>query len=201
MTPNQAFFSGLGTGAGLMLLLDPSRGARRRALVRDKLSRSVHATGEAVGTATRDLRHRAQGVTARLRRRGRDERVDDDVLLERVRATMGRHVSHPRAIDATVRAGVVTLAGPILSADTPGLLAAVRRVRGVRDVVNILAEHDDPGSVPALQGGVRHRRSSMLRWVPATRLLTGAGGTAFALYGLRRLADARSTRRMHQPHW
>jgi hypothetical protein len=201
MTRKLAFFSGLGSGAGLMLLLDPSQGARRRALVRNKISRGAHATGDAVGTATRDLRHRAQGVTVRLRRRGREQQVDDDVLLERVRSTMGRHVSHPRAIDVTVRAGVVTLAGPILTADTRGLLAALRRVRGVRAVVNILTEHDEPGHVPALQGGVRRRRSSILRWVPATRLLTGASGTAFALYGLRRLADARSTRRTHQPHW
>ena len=41
MTKESALIGGAGLGAGLMYLLDPDRGKRRRALVRDQAARSV----------------------------------------------------------------------------------------------------------------------------------------------------------------
>jgi hypothetical protein len=136
-----------------------------------------------------------------MQRARRDEAVDDEVLAERVRAALGHHVSHPRAIDVSVRDGAVTLGGHVLTAESQDAQAAVRRVRGVRDVVNLLAEHDEPGSEPSLQGGRTMHRRSAGRWVPATRLLTGAGSIVFAAYGLRHLTKAGSTRRAYDAHW
>jgi hypothetical protein len=106
----------------------------------------------------------------------------DDVVVERVRATLGRAVSHPRAIDVRVADGVVTLRGPIIQDEVSRLLRAVERVRGVREVVAELEEHEQAGNVPALQGG---RRVSQREW-SSTRLLTGTTGIALAGYGASR---------------
>src|SRR5918911_600838 len=97
-----AVLTGLGLGAGLMYFLDPSRGRRRRALVKDKLAHSVNVSADAVGVTQRDLSHRASGAMARVRGTLRAKPVDDVVLLERVRSILGRVASHPHAIDVDV---------------------------------------------------------------------------------------------------
>jgi hypothetical protein len=58
----------VGLGAGLMYFLDPQAGRRRRALVRDQVTHSVHATTDAIESTRRDLTNRAQGIAARTRR-------------------------------------------------------------------------------------------------------------------------------------
>ena len=55
---------GAGLGAGLMYLLDPDRGSRRRAIARDKITSAVNRTGQAIGEKSRDLRNRARGIAA-----------------------------------------------------------------------------------------------------------------------------------------
>ena len=76
-----ALLLGAGLGALVMFLLDPDRGARRRALVRDKLVRLGNDTVAAIDDRRRDLSNRMQGVKARARRMRRTEMVDDAVLL------------------------------------------------------------------------------------------------------------------------
>jgi hypothetical protein len=179
-----AMLTGIGIGIGLMYLVDPDRGRRRRALVKDKLSYSVHTGLHAMGTAGRDVAHRANGVVARVRRAFRDQALDDDVLIERVRAQLGRAVSHPHAIHVEAKEGYVTLRGPILHDEVKPLMRAVARVRGVSGIVNALDQHE-AGEVPALQG-IGERRSSARQWAPATRLVLGTAGTALAGYGALR---------------
>ncbi len=60
---------GIGLGAGLMYMLDPDRGRRRRALVRDQLTSASNRASKALGRASRDLSNRAQGVVAQARKR------------------------------------------------------------------------------------------------------------------------------------
>ena len=55
---------GVALGAGLMFILDPDRGRRRRAVARDKVTSAVNKTGEVIGKKSRDLKNRAQGVVA-----------------------------------------------------------------------------------------------------------------------------------------
>jgi hypothetical protein len=55
---------GMAAGAALMYFLDPDRGGRRRALLRDKAVGLSNDLGEAATGAARDLRNRAQGVVA-----------------------------------------------------------------------------------------------------------------------------------------
>jgi len=56
-----AILAGLGVGAGLMYLLDPDRGNRRRALIRDKVVRLNRQTHEAVSGRAKDVSNRAKG--------------------------------------------------------------------------------------------------------------------------------------------
>jgi uncharacterized membrane protein len=185
-----AALTGLGLGAGLMYFLDPERGRRRRALVRDKLAHGLNVTTGAAGTTGRDLAHRAAGTAAKIRGSIRRRPMDDVVLVERVRAQLGRAVSHPHAIDVNAIDGRVMLSGPVLQAEVNQLLRAVERVDGVCEVVNTLDEYKEPGNVPALQGGSlpRPSRPDLLqrKWAPATRLLMSTAGVAAAGYGVSR---------------
>jgi hypothetical protein len=134
-------------GAGLMYLLDPDRGTRRRALVRDQAARARHRLGDGLEATARDVGNRARGTAAELRARFRGEDVDDEILHERVRSAIGRAVSHPGAITVTPWQGRVTLQGPVLEAELDDLLREVRRVRGVSEVENELEVHREPGGV------------------------------------------------------
>ena len=59
--------SGICVGVGAMFLLDPDRGRRRRALVRDKMKRAANKTSDALDATARDLRHRTVGLAAEAR--------------------------------------------------------------------------------------------------------------------------------------
>ena len=59
-----AFLCGVGTGAALMYFLDPDRGGRRRALVRDKAVGLTNDARKALNAASEDLSNRAYGVYA-----------------------------------------------------------------------------------------------------------------------------------------
>jgi len=149
------FLAGLLIGAGVMYLLDPDRGGRRRALVRDKVTRIGHQVGDDLGARSRDLRNRAAGKAAELRSRFEREDVDDERLEERVRSAIGRATSHPSAIDVVAFAGRVTLRGTVLEDEVDGVLSAARGVRGVNEVENELQMHPQAGREPSLQGEPR----------------------------------------------
>jgi hypothetical protein len=175
---------GLAAGARLMYLLDPDRGKRRRALLRDKVKHGVHKASDAIETAAFDLSHRASGLVAETRSRLRKEEVSDPVLVDRVRSKIGRVVSHPRAIEVTADQGRVTLSGPILAGEVNDLLSTVAAVRGVASVENRLEVHQEAGDVPALQGERRGRPAA--HGSPTARLMTGTAGGALAAYGAKR---------------
>jgi osmotically-inducible protein OsmY len=143
---------GLGLGAALMYVLDPQRGKRRRALVRDKAVRVAHKASDTLDARSRDLRNRARGVAAEVKAMTGSEEVSDAVLEERVRAEIGRVVSSPGAIEVSAIRGTVMLSGETLANEVDELLSAVRGVRGVEDVENQLRVHETPGDAPSLQG-------------------------------------------------
>jgi uncharacterized membrane protein len=179
-----------GLGAAAMYLLDPERGRRRRHLLADRLAHSGRVAGDAIDTTRRDLANRSRGAAAVVRGRltSANESADDVVIAERVRAELGRLVSHPGAVEVAVDSGRVTLSGPVLAHEADKLVSRVRRVRGVDDVQDHLDRHEQPGDVPGLQGGSPPAadRFELLQtnWTPAARLLTGATGGALALYAL-----------------
>lgn len=149
------FLAGLVVGVGLMYLLDPDRGRRRRALVRDQVVSAGHdlgELGETLGAKARHVRNQAAGLAAEAQARLRGSEVDDFILEARIRSEIGRAVSNPGAIEVTVRNGHATLTGPVLAREVAELLATVGSVRGVDDVRNQLEVHERPGSISALQG-------------------------------------------------
>ena len=174
-------------GAMAMYFLDPQSGRRRRARTRDKAVRYRHRVRDAWDVTLRDTQHRARGVLAASRRLVRRESVSDETLAGRVRAVLGRYVSHPHAVAVSVREGVVTLTGPILQAEVHPLLHAVKAVPGVRGAENGLQAHTDASHVSALQGGVPRRgeRFELLQhnWSPAARLGVGALGFLLLMRG------------------
>lgn len=191
MASRAQLLTGVGVGFGLMYLLDPGRGARRRARVRDAAVNAMHTATDMADTTRRDVTNRVAGTAAELRGRfTRASDVDDRTLVERVRSKLGRVVSHPHAVSVSAANGVITLSGPILQREVRRLLRTAETVRGVRDVVNQLDEYKQAGDVPSLQEGSTPPglQPDILQrqWAPATRVIVGAGGVALAAVGAKR---------------
>lgn len=193
MNKEVALMGGAGVGAGLMYLFDPDRGKRRRAVVREKAASTARQTGEAAGTAARDVRNRTVGLVARMRSwMAPDAPVGDEVLVERVRSKLGMIVRHPRSIDVTVRNGCVALSGPVLADEVDHLLGIVSRIAGIRRVENRLDVHEDADGVSGLQGSSERPPAAarfelmQVNWSPAWRLWAGVSGGLLAIYGSRR---------------
>jgi len=183
---NPIFIGGAALGVALMYFLDPNSGRRRRARTRDKVVHAARRVNEGAKVTARDTAHRVQGAWAGARRLfGPEENIDDDVLVGRVRAELGRVVSHPHAIEAAASGGHVTLIGPILSYEVRPLLRSVRRVPGVRAVSDQLTVYSEPGNVSSLQGGEARtgERFELLQenWSPAARVAAGGAGAALML--------------------
>jgi uncharacterized membrane protein len=168
-------------GAGLMYLLDPGLGRRRRALIADKVLHASKVAARALDTTARDLSNRTQGVVAETTRLFKNDEVSEDVLIERVRSAIGRVVSHPSSIEISAEGSRIILSGPILDEEHDRLLKRVRKVRGIRFVDDRLRPHRERGGEPGLQGGTgRMERTEMMQtnWAPAPRaaaIVTGLG--------------------------
>jgi uncharacterized membrane protein len=183
---NPIFFGGAAVGVALMYFLDPHSGRRRRARTRDKVVHAACVVNEGAKVTARDTMHRAQGAWAEAKRLfNHEEDIGDEALVGRVRAALGRVVSHPHAIEVAGSGGHVTLIGPILSYEVRPLLKAVRRVAGVRAVSDQLTVYNEPGNVSSLQGGEPRsgERFELLQenWSPAARMLAGGVGAALML--------------------
>jgi uncharacterized membrane protein len=172
-----------------MYMLDPASGRRRRRTLVDRTSSLVRQSGQATGRAARDLGHRAQGLAAVAGGPFRQQEVDDVTLAERVRAKMGRVVSHPHAIEVLVQQGQVTLTGPILADEADALLAKVRKIPGVRAVEGRLDLHQNDDHVPSLQGGEPRTEVSELaqqNWAPALRCVAATAGSGLVAWAIKR---------------
>jgi len=181
--------AGAGLGAGLMYLLDPQAGRRRRAVAKDKATSALNKGGDTVKRVSHHLGNRTKGLVAaagsRLRRSGD---VDDQLLRDRVRSKLGHAISHASVLEVTVENGRVSLAGPVLAVEADRLLDAVRSVHGVRDVecrFDLLEQAEDH---PAFQAGSSPAPElKKRRWVPATaRALAATVGSTLAVAALKK---------------
>lgn len=180
---------GIGLGTLCMYFLDPQTGRRRRALLRDQCVHAQRLLAEARRVTARDLVNRSSGLWAASTRWLHDKPLDDELLGARIRAKLGRLVSHPHALSVHTRDGVVTLGGPILEREVQPLLDCVRQIPGVHDVESRLEAHEQPGKISALQGG-RPRRGERFevmqdKWSPSARLLVGTLGAGMVAHGAR----------------
>ena len=74
-SPLVPFLAGAAIGAGLMFLLDPDRGTRRRALGRDQVLSAGRRAGDQLGAKARHIGNRARGLAASARTRDRVQGV------------------------------------------------------------------------------------------------------------------------------
>jgi len=183
-----ARFSSFVVGAGLMYLLDPDRGNARRARIKNALVHATKVESNLLRKGLRDAQNRAQGMTMRARRVF-SEPAEDQVVLGRIRARLGRAVSHAHAhaIDIDVTGGRAILRGPALADEADAILGCVRGTAGVREVIDRLERHVTPGAIQALQGGERRERRRMrmrMMWPPAARVGAIGAGALLMGYGL-----------------
>jgi uncharacterized membrane protein len=190
-SPVTGLIAGAAVGSGLMYLLDPEKGTRRRALGRDKIvSAAMQSTRAGRGAAV-DLSNRTRGWIHEIRSSFSSESVAPEVLVARIWAHVGNATSHPRAITITAEDnGEVRVEGHILSDEADDFIEAVSWVPGVMRVEDQLERHDNPEGVPSLQGGAVRRSSLQSRdrqyWTPGTRLLAGMTGGMIATWGASR---------------
>jgi hypothetical protein len=191
--------TGIGVGAGLLYVLDPDRGAKRRARIADQCVHAAHKVPDALGATFRDGMNRAQGFIAQASSLFSTEPVSDEVLVQRVRSKLGRIVSHPHAVKVSSEIGRVVLSGPILAHEVDELVGCTSATSSVTEVINELEIHKEPGNVSALQGGHprtgNHSEFMQENWSPAARLCTGATGAGLVTWGLIRRATGLSVGR------
>ncbi len=186
------WLSGAAIGTVAMYMFDPDRGRRRRALARDKLRSLSVKTGDAIEVAGRDLGNRLGGLQAQFSRMfaPRHNMADDRVVAARVRAKLGRVVSHPHAVEVAVQQGRLSLSGSVAAEEKPRLLDCVQAVPGVSAVEDRLTIQPQAQDQSAEQrGGQRPQalsESQQENWVPALRAVAMAGGSALGVYGLAR---------------
>ncbi|MCO5170136.1 MAG: SRPBCC family protein [Planctomycetes bacterium] len=181
----RALLGGMGIGAGLSWALDPRQGRRRRAMLRDAAVHLFKQQREVLEKGSLDLQHRVVGAFEQARSRSD---AADDALARRVRARLGRHVTHPSAIEVQASGHRVTLSGPILAHEAAGALRCAARVPGAQEVEDRLERHAQPDGVPALQGAGRLPRSLLRRevWPPSLRLVAIGSGIGLGAYGVAR---------------
>jgi uncharacterized membrane protein/osmotically-inducible protein OsmY len=189
MNQKMSLLSGISIGAAAMYLLDPDRGKRRRALMRDQVAHQVRLAQTGLEKSARDLRQRLSGALAGRHWLPTDDAVPDEVLVARVRSRMGRITSHPGALEITASNGMVQVSGPILARERGRVLAGIRAVRGVKGVEDHLEVHKRPEDIPSLQTGRTVPRALQRRetlWSPSRRLVAIIGGGLLALSGISR---------------
>jgi len=145
----RALLIGFGLGVVATLILDPRR-ARGRSVFRDSPAGAdrAHPLPE---TPLYDFATRAYGAVAMARGQWSLEHVEDDRLVEHVRAVLGRHCSHPRIIQVEASDGEITLRGPVIAIEHQAVLSAAAAVRGVDSVIDQLEPHESAKSFPSLQ--------------------------------------------------
>jgi uncharacterized membrane protein len=180
----------LGLGAALMYLYDPTRGNRRRALIRDRANSLVRQADDGIDVALRDMRNRTRGFLADMMAMVDQENAPDWLLEERVRARMGRNVQHAGSLEVQARDGRVVLTGPALAEDVDRVIKRVASVRGVRGVENQLKVYQNARDIPGLQGESSKRMEkpewAQQNWSPSLRLVSSVGGGLLAAYGMSR---------------
>ena len=181
-TALRSWMCGVGVGATAAFLLDPDRGARRRAMIRDRVVRTGHKTRDAFGATRRDLGNRFGGAMAEARAMFGSDTPDDRALGARVRSELGRVASHPRAIDVDAVNGVIVLSGDVPASEVASIISAITGIRGVSRVHDNMTAHADPDAVPALQGDSARpdQWTTWLRrgWSPTAIVVAGTATAA-----------------------
>lgn len=146
------FVGGATLGFLTSYFFDPARGKRRRIQVKDQLAakgRNIIEGAEKVG---QNIRNKAYGAYVEYKQHQHPQEVSDEKLNQKIRSEFGRKIKHAKAIKTSVTNGIVTLSGPILADEVKTLIKSIKKVIGVRAVVNNLEVHRDADGISDLQG-------------------------------------------------
>ncbi len=143
---------GILMGAAATFILDPALGRRRRALIRVKFFSKNLELKRGARKIVLDLKNRAKGAITEFESSLENEEIDDETLNERVRSEFGRKIRHSKAIKTEVHNNVVTLSGFVLSDEVVRLIKCVKKIRGVKEVINHLDVRKNADGIPDLQG-------------------------------------------------
>jgi len=129
------FLGGAAMGARLMYLFDPDRGRSRRAKLRDRVAGGIHFLQREANKQARNVGHQVIGRLHEIRSsiHERATPIDEDILLDRVRAQLGRDVMRMRRLDLSMQDGCVVIAGPVMPGEAEKIRKKLRKIRGVRD--------------------------------------------------------------------
>jgi hypothetical protein len=130
-----SFLLGAAVGAGLMALVDPDRGASRRAQIRQKALHRVKAAGHEGQKQVRRFGGYLWGGIAETKARFRDRRrkIPDDRLYDRVRAQLGHAVYYLNLLEIAVVDGEVRVRGPVLAGERERISHRLNETRGIRN--------------------------------------------------------------------
>jgi hypothetical protein len=139
----------LAAGVGLMYLLDPTDGARRRSLLLDKTRRCINDTGDFFRRTGRHLGNRSRGLAHETRSMFQQGEVPSDrQLAERIRSRVG-HLQQHSKVNVVAMDGRVTITGQCSPDDVESLLATVQSTPGVGSIVNLLDVRASEGASPS----------------------------------------------------
>jgi uncharacterized membrane protein/CBS domain-containing protein/uncharacterized protein YwbE len=190
MKKSVSLLGALGVGAGLMYLLDPDKGKRRRAGLRDRAVRLSNEASRQINKKGANLRNQFQGVWFEAERIFENETPTDEQLEGKIRARLGRLTSHPHAVKTTVENGKVVLSGLILADEVEPLLKAIGSIGGVNEIENNLKAHETAENISSLQGENRVRRTILERnaqnWSPTARILAALTGGSLIAFGVKK---------------
>jgi len=127
----------LAAGVGAMYLLDPTDGARRRTMIRDKANHWLSETGDFFRRTGRHLANRSRGMAHETASMFQREDVSDRQLAERIRSRIG-HLRQQSMVNIAAVDGRVTITGSCTPSDVDSLLAVVQSTPGVASIVNLL---------------------------------------------------------------
>ena len=142
-----------GLGALLAYFLDPTSGARRRNMARDRALAFFRRIGRRSAGMGRGVAAEAYGVSQKATHLKEEPKPqpDDVTLARKVETEIFREADAPKGtVDVNAEDGVVFLRGEVGSEDMiRDLEARTRDVQGVRDVRNLLHV---PGAPPPASG-------------------------------------------------
>ena len=132
-----------GGAAAATYFFDPERGRARRAQTSDQLRAKLRRAERRAEAELRYAEGKAEGVLHSASAIPADP-ADDQALHDRIRSDLGDRFPHETA-ELTVVDGTAELRGQVGDEAAKALLAAeVKKVAGVRRVVNLLHTPDQP---------------------------------------------------------
>ena len=155
LTPMVTFMAGMAVGAGLMYMMDPEVGSRRRLQAREAAGRYMHRTQDT-------MRQQAQRLSGRGRQedmtRGAEtmtsqqDTMDDIDLREKIRSRLQERIDNADRIEIEVSGGMVTLSGSAKTHEVDRIIDAASTLPNVRSVINRISVQGQPTGSSGMPG-------------------------------------------------